>query len=151
MSKQDTIWFVIADGASARMLCRTEDGFAPVSALASVDAHHESSDLGTERPGRSVESGGSGVRHAIEPRSDRHEKAKLDFAHEVAETVNEAAEHGRFTALVLVALPKTIHAIKEKLNAHAAARLVAELPHDLVKLPENELRDRLAAIEIRLR
>lgn len=150
MSKHDKIWFVVADGANARVLCRSADGFADVTSMASIDAHHRTSDLGSERPGRSVESSGS-ARHAIEPHSDPQERAKLDFAHEVAAAVNDAAERGDFTALVLVGLPKTVHAIKEKLDHAAASRLVAEHPHDLVKLPETALRDRLGALDIRLR
>jgi protein required for attachment to host cells len=147
MGKHSVTWFVVADGASARLLSRGEDGFAAVSAITSIDARHESSDLGSERPGRTIESGGSG-RHAIQPRSDLHEQAKLDFARATAETVNEAAKHGAFDRLVLVALPKTLHAIKLGLDDPALARLVAEHPHDLVKLPEGELRDRLSAIDL---
>jgi protein required for attachment to host cells len=150
MSRQPVTWYVVADGAHARMLVHGDDGFTDVTSLDSIDAQHDSSDLGSDRPGRAVES--SGVeRHAVEPHTDLQKRAKREFGHVVAEVVNEAAERGAFAQFVLVAPPKTIHAIKEALTGAAAEMLVAEQPKDFIKLSEKELRDRLFRIDTRRR
>jgi len=150
MSRQPKTWFVVADGAHLRILVRDGDGFAAVTASSSADAHHASSDLGSDRPGRSFEGGGT-AHHAIEPHSDPHLRAKRGFAHSVADAVNDGLHRHAFVQWVLVAPPKTMQAIKEVLDTAAAAKLVAEDPKDLTGLPEGELRDRLAEIHLPLR
>ena len=145
MTKKQTTWFVVADGGHARIIQRNQDGFSPVSSMSSIDAQHESKDLGTDKPGRTQDSVG-GARHSIEPRSDPHELAKQAFAHEVAAAVNAGAQRNAFARLLLVALPKTLHSIKAGLTGAATARLIGEHAKDFVKLPDRDLHDRLAEI-----
>ncbi len=145
MTKHPTIWYVIADGAHARVIQRNGQKFVSVTELASIDAHKNASDFGSDSPGRSVESMGT-TRHAIEPRSNPKDRAKRDFAHLVAQTINEGANAGSFAQWGLVALPDTLNAIKEALNPLATTLLAGEEHKDLVKLPEAELRERLVAL-----
>lgn len=145
MSKKSTIWFVVADGGHARIIQRNQDGFSQVSSMSSIDAQHESKDIGADKPGRTQDSVGN-ARHAIEPRSDPHELAKQAFAQEVAAAVNAGAQRNAFAQLLLVALPKTLHIIKAGLTGAAAARLIGEHAKDFVKLPDRDLNDRLAEL-----
>lgn len=149
MQKNPIVWFVIADGARARILSyRTADGvFERVTDLASATAHLSSKDLGSDKPGRAFESVGR-TRHAIEEKSDFHEKGEVEFAGTIAQGINEAATKGEFQLLGLVAQPRFIHAIKSSLRKEAAAKLFAEMPKDLTKLPEGELRERLLSLRI---
>ena len=149
MTHQPRTWFVVADGAHARILVRDQEGFADVAASGSVDAHKASSHLGSDKPGRVFDGGGT-AHHAIEPHTDPHLRAKRGFAHAVADMVNDGARKNAFAQWVLVAPPKTMQAIKEVLDGAVAERLVAEEPKDLTKLPEGELRDRLAEIHLPL-
>ena len=145
MSKQPLIWYVVADGGHARILARDSSGFAEILAIDSADLHHKSSDLGSDRPGRSFESVGL-AHHAIAPRSDRHRRAGVDFAQTVAETLNDVADLGTFSKLILVAPAKTVRAIKAELTNQTSARLEGEYYKDLVKLPEAELLEHLVAL-----
>lgn len=145
MSSGAVTWFVVADGGHARVMAHSPIGYTPISAMDSISASRDSHDLGGERPGRSVESVGS-TRHAIEPRVDRHQQAKLDFATAIAEVINDPVSGAAFAELVLVAPAKIATAIKSGLNAHSRAKLVAEYHKDLCKLGEADLRERLSQI-----
>jgi protein required for attachment to host cells len=146
MSEHPSAWFVVADGGRARILARRPDGrFETVTEIVSAAVHRRSRELGSDAPGRAFESTG-GSRHALAPRSDPHRRAKADFASIVADQVNEAAARGEFVSLALVAPPAILAEIKGHLDDAAAGRLVGVLAKDLAKLPENELRERLAEI-----
>ena len=131
----------------ARVLTRSEAGFARVGGLDNIDEHEKAHELGSDRPGRSFDSAGAG-RHMMEPRTDPHLRAKLAFAEQVAESVNAGAGQDTFSRFVVVAPPKIAAAIRRALSGEAASRLAAEHHADLVKLPEAELRDRLSALEL---
>lgn len=148
MTQLNSICYVVADGAHARVLLRTGEGFGQAAEMVGADAHRQARALSSDRPGRAFDSAGAG-RHAMEPRSDPKELAKRGFAQEVAETVNAAARQDEFGRLVLVAPPKIAFAIKQALTSEAASRLAAEQHADLANLPEGELLDRLAGIALR--
>ena len=101
-------WIVLADGKHARIYER----LAPTAKLRAVlaqdlvaeDEHGFARDLGTDRPGRTFDPG-SGTPHAMEPRSDPHERSKAAFAKRVAALLDEAVEKKRCANLVLIAPP----------------------------------------------
>jgi protein required for attachment to host cells len=149
MSRHLTTWYVIADGTHARVVARRDGRFETVTALDSAAAHLRTSELGSDKPGRVFERSGT-AQHAVEPRSDPHQRSKADFAHLLAGQVTEAARRHEFDHLVLVAPPKILHDIKEHLDGTIAAKLVAEPAKDLTKLPGDELHNRLSGIKIHL-
>ncbi len=147
MTEQPTFLYVVADGAHARLIQRAGAAFAALTAFSSADAHRDSSDLGSDRPGHGHESVGT-ARHAIEPRHDLHDLAKLAFAGEVADKIRELARDAGFDRLVLVAPTHTLQEIERQLGSALAAKVAGRCAKDLVKLPELELRGRLMDIEL---
>lgn len=146
MTRYPRSWFVVADGARARILARHRDGaFEKVSEIVSASAHRPSREIGSDRPGRTFESTGNG-RHALTPRNDPHQHDKIEFARLIAGEVNKAGDRDQFDNLVLAAPPRTLGEIKQHLTGIAAERLHFELAKDLTKLPEGELRERLSTI-----
>ena len=126
MKRSPKAWFVVADGARARILARRPDGsLATVCEVDAATAHSRARDLGSDRPGRAHESTGA-VRHAVEPPSDPHDKAKHDFAHLLAEQVNEAAARDEFVALSLVAPSPILAEIKGHLARPILRKLNAQ-------------------------
>jgi protein required for attachment to host cells len=102
------VQLVIVSGTCARLLTRTPGGaFQTLRRLASDTAKQRSSALARDRLGRSHESVGS-ARHAIEPRTDPHEKAMAAFVAEVADSVNNALASGRARDLVLAGPPHVL-------------------------------------------
>jgi protein required for attachment to host cells len=142
--KHPRIWYVIADGGRARFVAQDENGaFRTVLSFVAADMHKRSSDLGRDRPAR-VQESANAARHAVEPRRDLHEAAKEDFIALVAEEI--AAEHGggQFDTLVLVAPPKVLTELKQKLSKPIAELVVSDLQKDLTKVPDHDLTEHLA-------
>jgi protein required for attachment to host cells len=108
----------------------------------SVSAHKRSSELGSDRPGRSFESA-TPARHGVEPKTDPHTLEKTRFADFVSNLISMAARKAEFERLVLVAPARVLAEIRDRLEPDAVARLVGELQKDLIKVPDHELQDHL--------
>lgn len=139
-------WFLIADGARARLLRNDGPGTALVAAVEeefiAPAVHGFSRDLKSDRPGRAFDPAG-GRPHAMEPRNDPHELEKKQFARHVAQVVDGHAAGRAFDRLVIVAPPKTLGDLRAELSAHTAALVVAEVAKDLTHVPADKLRDHL--------
>jgi len=141
--KHARIWYIIADGGRARFVERDEQGaYRTVVSFVAAELHDRSSDLGRDRPARVKESANA-ARHAVEPRRDLHEAAKEDFVKLVAEQIE--AEHARdqFDSLVLIAPPRVLTELKEKLSKPMAKIVVKDLQKDLTKVPDHDLTEHL--------
>ena len=138
--KHSGLWVVLADGEHARVVSPVAEHqqFSTRTALDSITAHLRAHDLGTDRPGRTVESTGT-LRHAISPRQDLHQAAKHVFVVEVAKSVNTAADNNVFDRLVLVAPGHALHDLKEALTPQARSKVVGTLEKDLTKVPDSDL------------
>jgi protein required for attachment to host cells len=135
--------FVIADGGRARFVERDDMGeFRTIASFVSSEAHQRSHDLGLDRPARVKESANT-ARHAVEPRRDLHNAAKEDFVKQVAGEID--AEHGRkrFDKLVLVAPPRVLTELKEKLSKAMTELAGDSLQKDLTKVPDHDLGEHL--------
>jgi protein required for attachment to host cells len=131
--------FVIADGGHVRFVFPAEDNALHTrDASDSPHLHDQSSDLGTDRPGRSFESG-SVTRHAIAPKNDPHEMEKQKFAHTVAKKVCDLSAENGFSELILVAPSHILSEIRDHLDVITAKKLVGTLAKDLTKVPDDAL------------
>ena len=148
MQKHRNTWFILADGAKARILQRRASeprSFTVIDHEESAEALSPSRELATDRPGRSYESANPS-RHAVQWKTDPHEAAKSRFEQKIADLVNRAAEQGLFDALVLVAPPRVLGDVRKALSAQARERLILEEGKDLLGLPEHILTNRLTAL-----
>jgi protein required for attachment to host cells len=144
--KQAKIWYVIADGGRARFVERDENGaFRTVVSFVASELHERSHDLGLDRPARTKESA-SPARHAIEPRRDLHQAAKEDFVKLVAEQLDEERGRDQFDRLVLIAPPRVLTELKEKLSKPTAEIVIGDLQKDLTKVPDHDLTEHLAPV-----
>lgn len=138
MPKKKTKWVVVADGAAARILRADGATMTVLRELQSAEAHLPSRELVSDKPGRSQESAMPG-RHAVEPKTDPHQKKKQEFAQALAAELNRAAARQEFDALVLVAPARTMGELRQALEAPAKERLTAELVKDLTKVAPHDL------------
>ena len=137
--KHPRTWYIIADGGRARFVERDETGaYRTVLSFVAAEMHKRSRDLGLGRPARVKESANA-ARHAVEPRRDLHEAAKEDFIALVAEDIE--AGHGRdqFDRLVLIAPPRVLTELKQKLSKPITKIVVSDLQKDLTKVPDHDL------------
>lgn len=142
--KKAKVWYAIADGGRARFVERDENGaYRTVVSFDSADLHHKASDLLSDRPGRVMESATPG-RSAVEPRQDPKRAAKEDFVKLVADKLAAEHERGAFDQLMLVAPPRVLTELKQKLAKPVADLVVKDLQKDLTKVPDHDLTEHLA-------
>ena len=144
-----TTWILVADGARARIFKRQGAGGALLLAPEDNFVHEveRTHDMGSERPGRVVESSG-GAHHAIAPRADWNRQGKQQFAERLAKHLDAAAERKEFDRLILVAPPRVLGDLRASLGRHAREHLAGELDKDLTALGTAEIGERLAQAEL---
>ena len=111
-----------------------------IETLNSPTAGERSSDLGSDRPGRSFESVGA-TRHAIAPKHDLHDQEKANFLKSVAGRIDAEAKEHAFDSLLLVAPGRAMTTLHDALSAPAEAMLVGTLGKDLIHVPDHDLRE----------
>ena len=133
------ILIAIADGEHARFLRPGEGGaLLEQAAFQSSTAHMRSAELRTDHPGAAFHSDSS-AHHALAPETDPKTLEKETFAEIVAGRLNAEAVEGTFDALILVAPPHSLNAIRRHLAPATAARMVGGLAKDLIKVPDAKL------------
>ncbi|MGC1407964.1 MAG: host attachment protein [Acetobacteraceae bacterium] len=139
MAKPLILRIVIANGEHVRFAQPDVDNvLRTIGSLDSASAHLRSRDIGSDRPGRSFESG-TVARHAVAPRHDLHEMEKKKFVHLIGEQINAASGRDEFDELLLVAPPRALSELRAALDAATQVKLIGTLEKDLVKTPDHEL------------
>lgn len=145
--KQQTTWILIADAGTAHVVANS----GKTSDLAMVDDIRlegnpsPGRDLAADRPGRAFDRAGDG-RHGMEPSTAPRAVEQERFAREITAVLDEAAQQQRYDRLVLVAPPKFMGLLRDRLPAGVALKVSAELTKDLTKLSIHELPPHLATV-----
>ena len=133
-------WVLIADGGHAKVL-ETDASRSGLEAQADMDMSADlprSHELLSDRAGRSFESHGR-ARHAKGDSVDPHRELKRAFAKSVAKVLDKRLAEGRFERLVVVAPPPALGDLREALSKKVRAKVVGEVPQDLVKTPKGRV------------
>jgi len=93
----------------------------------------------SDRPGRSFDSFGSG-RHAMGQKHSGREQELSRFASAIAERIDRLYADGDFLHLVLIAEPRFLGHLRDKLTGKAADAVVLEAAKNLVKLDVDDIR-----------
>lgn len=138
-------WVVVADGEKFLIFRNNGDeSFLDLRVLREAEIENPPSrDQGSDRPGRR-HGAAPGVRGAVAD-TDWHRLEKARFARTLAERLDAWAEAGRFDALVLVAEPRTLGALRPRIGPGVRARLTGELAKDLTGMPVDEIERALGA------
>ncbi|MBM3578873.1 MAG: host attachment protein [Alphaproteobacteria bacterium] len=132
-------WVLVGDGR--RALFFQNHGDAELLDLrvveTRIDENPATRDQGSDKPGRSFASKG-GVRSAVED-ADWHEMEEERFARAMADRINQAAESGELSAVVIVAPPKALGEIRKELSTKAQSKVVGELAKDLTRHPLKDI------------
>lgn len=135
---QDT-WVLVADGEKALFLRNLTDAEDPNLEVVGKEEQENPKDIdqGTDRPGRMQDTGVQ-QRSAMEE-TDWHRLAKDRFADDLAELLYEMAHKHRFERIVLVAAPRVLGEIREKMHKEVADRVVGEVAKTLTNHPVREI------------
>ena len=117
--------FLRNEGDEKFVTLKTERVFA--------DANPPTREQGTDRPGRSYSSAGSG-RSSVS-QTDWHDLEEHKFAHEVAAALARMVRERKIKALVVVAPPRALADLRQAFHDDVKSRIVAEIAKDLTKHP----------------
>lgn len=150
MSK--TMWFVVADGAQARIFANEakKGGLTLVTQLKNDKARLPGARLGRDRPTR-VHERANPARYANEPLVEPKLKEKLRFAHQLATHIEEAAKNGRFESFVLVAPARTAREIRGTLGPASRDRLFGIVNKNLSWVGDSDMAEHVQGFGRRLR
>ena len=141
-------WILVADASRAEIFALSETdgarGLHRTGSLADTKLERRSSDLKSDKPGRSVSSTGSGVRHAIEPHHDYHKLQKHEFAHDIIAFLEKSFDAHQFERLVLVAPNRMLGELRKLLPHKMQKSVWHSFPHDYMKLSQDEIWARIS-------
>ena len=143
MTSHLKIQFVIADGARARWIRRSENADDFVTSKETTAKSHSSG-----HPEGAVSEGTMGRRSIVEKSQGPAGEHREAFAREVADMINAEAAQGAFDRLAIVAPARTLSAITHHLTKVASALLVKTLAKDLSKTPDHEIGAWLRPLEL---
>lgn len=119
---------MVIDGANKSLFRNRGKDFAPD--LERIDHRQRNggrtSDLGSDRPGRSFQSTGS-TRSSYES-TDYHQQVEDDFAEAAADQLNALLTNG--SGAILIAAPHVLGVMRKRLSPHARSRITAEIDKD---------------------
>jgi protein required for attachment to host cells len=137
-------WVVVCDGAKALVLENVGDEKFPNLKTKEVHEHPapKTHELGTDAPGRSFSSVGTG-RSALD-QTDWHDQEEQRFLHKLAGYLDAEVKAGHAKSLILVAPPRALGVLRQAYSPHVRNALRAEIDKDFVKLPVHEIEKHLA-------
>lgn len=132
-------WVLIADGERALFTRNVTDEQNPHLVIIRVEEQDNppTRNQSESAPGRRNDGPGTG-RSAMEE-TDWHQLAKDRFAADLADMLYKRAHRGRYDHLVIVAPPRTLGELRDKMHSEVRSRVVGEIPKDLTNHPLAEI------------
>lgn len=145
--KPKKTWVLVADASGSRVYEKAgpHDHLSEIESLRRTHDHRASHELGSDRPGRVVESTGT-ARHAVTPKSDPHRELKRGFAEELAEELGRLAQEKRFDQIVVVLPPVMLGDFRKAASAGLKALTAGEIDKDLTKHSRNDIEARVGEV-----
>ncbi len=137
-------WIVVGDGGGYRIYSclRLGGPLALVAEAANPLADKRTSEIGSDRPGRSQASPGQG-RHALQNKVDWHTEAEKEFAKALGVLLSGRYREKDFERLLLIAPAKILGEIRAHLPLKELAKDLRQLTKDLTHLKVHQLKDYL--------
>jgi len=140
-------WILVADGGRAHVIAvNTNEGERHLETVHEMIAdNRSSSEIASDKPGRGFANpGGNQQRHAMPPSTEPHEHAQVEFVDDVISYLTNKRNDGKFDNLIVVAPPKIMGEIRQKMSKPVKQALDGEITKDLTKLPLNDLPEHLS-------
>ncbi len=138
-------WVIVCDGSKALFLQNAGDAKFPNLQTREVmeQAVPPTSELGTDKPGRSHSSVGPG-RSSVQ-QTDFHTQQEEEFLRSIMSKLDAAAQAGDMKSIIIVAPPRAIGVLRQHYT-HALKTVVREeIQKDYVRMPVYEIEKHLAA------
>jgi len=135
---------VVFDGARARLLVREPNGRLMFLKEINSDLHKRTQDAVSDKDGRSFASTHSGVRHAYEPKHDKHKMEKHNFVHRLVKLLDDSYDRGEIKRLALVAPERSLGEFRSLASSKLLKLVWREVPKEFTQHSLHELQIRLA-------
>jgi Protein required for attachment to host cells len=134
-------WLLVADAAKARLFGIPRKGadLIEIACFTHPNARSPGQHPEHGRLGRTNESANS-AHHAIEPHTSLREKHAMQFADLLCDTIRQGRMENQYDHLVLMAPPRFLGVLRDRLDEQALKCVVAEVSNDLLALSPAELR-----------
>ncbi len=143
MPRKRITWFCVADAGHVRI----KDATVLKPPLPTVTTlRHEIYEHGRYQEPPKTQESATLERHAITDAESPVRREKREFAHVVADYLDEAAKRGAYQRLVLAAPPKFLGDLRAALGSKARALVAGEIDKDLAKESDAELAERVSEL-----
>ncbi len=138
-------WVAVCDGRKALLIENEGDEVFANFKTREVHEHKllPNREIDSDRPGRVHESASTG-RSANEP-TDHHLQEEEVFLAQFSARLGDLVAAGQVHRLVIVAPPRALGFLRKTYSAPLQSAIRAEIDHDLVNLPIQEIEKRLTA------
>ena len=142
-----TTWILVAHRGGARLLENTGPGkgLQLIEEIRHPEGRLKDGEINSDRPGRSFDSLGA-ARHSMSKEQAPTEHVTERFAKEPGDKLQHARTANRFAALVLVAEPHFLGALRAALDAPTAALISATVDKDLGGVETRDLPPHLSGV-----
>ena len=140
-----TSWILIANGSEARIYNRSEkrSGLQIVSEYHHPESRMKSADLISDRSGH-YQSDSSSMGHGSYQEPTPPKKHEMDrFAHELADSLDEARMTGKFNRLVLVSPPHFSGLLNKHMHKEEKNLISKNVGKDFTKVSEHKLMEKI--------
>lgn len=144
-AETEEVLIVVFDGAGARYFKRAPNGRLTLLKEVASGLGRRTSEIVSDRQGRSFASMGGGIRSPYEPKHDPHKMEKHNFVHRIVTELDDSYDRNEFKHLVVVAPQRSLGEFRSIASDKLRRAVWRELPKALTQLPVHELEDRLSA------
>lgn len=138
--KVTRIWIVVADERIARIFRRERNSLELIGEAFPTRIQRKKG-MPDDSMGRVASFGGA--RHKLEPSAEPGRRDAENFAHDLCVWLEGALNKNSFDRLVLIAAPRTLGDIRQRLKKAVQTRIMAEINKELTKLNEKDLQEEL--------
>src|SRR5262245_8827049 len=128
-----TTWILVSDASRARLFQKVSgvEVWRLVEELAHPESRAHTHDVVTDRSGRSQRSGSASYSTAMEPQTPPKYVEMENFAHLLAGRLEQGFGKKAYDRLILIAPPRFLGLLRERLSDQVAKRVTASLDKDL--------------------
>jgi len=133
----------VFDGGGARFFTREPNGQLVFLTEIKSGLHKHTQDAVSDKDGRSFASTHSGVRHAYEPKHEKHKWEKHDFVQRLVKMLDDAYDRGEAKQFAVVAPERSLGEFRALASTKLLKLIWREVPKDFTQYSTHELQIRL--------
>jgi protein required for attachment to host cells len=134
---------IVFDGSGARTFKLSPKGRLQLLSQIASGLHRRTSEVMSDKQGRTFASAGGGSRSPYEPKHDPHKMEKHNFVYRMVKQLDDSYDRNEFKRLVLVAPERSLGEFRTLAPDKLLRAVWREVPKELTHLSDHELERRL--------